>query len=323
MAVDKNRQVAEAARMSREDLGSGNDGDWGSVAMAAGREVTRQLGAPLAPGLYLVATPIGNLGDITVRGLAVLARADVIYCEDTRHSRILLQHYGIRATAKSYHEHNAAAQRPRIMEELSAGARVALITDAGTPLVSDPGYKLVREALDHGNAVYSLPGASAVLCALASAGLPTDSFHFAGFLPPKSGARQARLGELKRVDATLVFYEAPSRVAETLGDLVAVLGERPAVIARELTKLHEEIDRGPLRELARRFSQQTARGEYVILVGPPDEKDASDAAIEAALADALQDMRLKDAAKAVADALGVARGRVYDLGLRLKGEGRA
>jgi 16S rRNA (cytidine1402-2'-O)-methyltransferase len=322
MAVDKNLQVGEAARMPREGPGSGNEGDAASVAMAAGREVTRQLGAPMSPGLYLVATPIGNLGDITVRGLAVLARADVIYCEDTRHSRTLLQHFAIRAPLKSYHEHNAAAQRPRIMEELAAGARVALITDAGTPLVSDPGYKLVREAVDHGYAVHSLPGASAVLCALASAGLPTDSFHFAGFLPPKSAARQARLAEIKRIDATLVFYEAPSRVAEALADLVAVLGERPGVIARELTKLHEELDRGRLTELAHRFSQQAARGEYVILVGPPESPDASDAAIEAALADALQDMRLKDAAKAVADALGVARGRVYDLGLKLKGEGR-
>lgn len=306
--------------MTEKDPGYGQEGDVAAAANAASREVMRQLGGALAPGLYLVATPIGNLGDMTLRGLAVLARVDVIYCEDTRHSRTLLQHYAIRAPLKSYHEHNAAAQRPRIIEELAAGARVALITDAGTPLISDPGYKLVRAALDHGYAVVSLPGASAVLCALATAGLPTDAFFFAGFLPPKSGARQARLTELKRTEATLVFYEAPSRVAETLADLVTVFGERPAVLARELTKLHEECDRGTLTELADRYAQQAVRGECVIVVGPPEAREASDGAIEAALADALQDMRLKDAAKAVADALGVARNRVYELGLKLKGE---
>lgn len=292
----------------------------GAVATAASREVTRQLGGVMVPGLYLVATPIGNLGDISLRALAMLARADVIYCEDTRHSRTLLQHYGIRAPLKSYHEHNAAAQRPRILDELAADARVALITDAGTPLISDPGYKLAREALDRGFSVVSLPGASAALCALTSSGLPTDSFFFVGFLPPKSAARQARLAQLKRIDATLVFYEAPSRVVDALTDLVTVLGVRPAVVARELTKLHEEVARGSLKELADRFSQQATRGEYVILVGPPEEAETSDAAIEAALAVALQDMRLKDAAKTVADALGVARNRVYELGLKLKGE---
>ncbi len=320
MVVDKDRQAGELERMTRGEPDSVHDDDVAAVAIAARREVMRQLSGVLAPGLYLVATPIGNLGDVTLRGLSVLARADVIYCEDTRHSRTLLQHYGIRAPLKSYHEHNAAAQRPRIMDELAAGARVALITDAGTPLVSDPGYKLVREALDHGYTVVSLPGASAVLCALASGGLPTDAFFFAGFLPPKSGARQAKLMQMRRIDATLVFYEAPSRVAATLADLVTVLGERPAAVARELTKLHEEVDRGSLTELAGRFSQQTARGEFVILVGPPEQAEASDAAIEAALADALRDMRLKDAAKTVADALGVARGRVYELGLKIKGE---
>lgn len=320
MVVDKDRQAGKPGRMTCEDLDTGRDDSLAAVAMAASREVTRQLGGALAPGLYLVSTPIGNLGDITLRALAVLARADVIYCEDTRHSRTLVQHYGIRVPLKSYHDHNAAAQRPQIMDELASGARVALISDAGTPLVSDPGYKLVREALDRGHAVVSLPGASAVLCALAGAGLPTDVFLFAGFLPPKSAARQARLVQLKRIDATLVFYEAPSRVAETLADLESVMGARPAAVARELTKLHEEFDRGSLAELADRFSRQSARGEFVILVGQPEQPEPSDAAIEAALANALQDMRLKDAAKAVADALGVARNRAYDLGLKLKGE---
>lgn len=291
-----------------------------AVVAAAGREVTRQLGGTLASGLYLVATPIGNLGDITLRALAVLAQVDVIYCEDTRHSRTLMQHFGLRAPLKSYHDHNAAAQRPRIMEELAAGARVALITDAGTPLVSDPGYKLACEALEGGYPVVSVPGASAVLSALTSAGLPTDAFFFVGFLPPRSAARRARLAELKRIDATLVLYEAPSRVPETLVDLEAVLGPRQASVARELTKLHEEVHRGRLDKLASWHAQQPARGEYVIVVGPPEQTEASDEAIAAALADALQDMRLKDAAKAVADALGVARNRVYELGLKLKGE---
>lgn len=319
---DSDRDAAATADERSQD-GSArpeHDGEASNVATAASREVMRQLGGSMAPGLYVVATPIGNLGDITLRALAVLARADVIYCEDTRHSRTLLQHFGIRASLKSYHEHNAAAQRPRIMDELTTGGRVALVTDAGTPLISDPGYKLAREALDRGFNVVSLPGASAVMCALASAGLPTDAFHFAGFLPPKSAARQARLAQLRGIDATLVFYEAPSRVNEALGDLNAVLGARPAVVARELTKLHEEIQRGSLADLADQFAEQAARGEYVILVGPPEEFEASDAAIQAALGDALQDMRLKDAAKAVSDALGVPRNRVYELGLKLKGE---
>ncbi len=331
MTVDKERHVGAPGRARDSDSGGRTHAERelahevaaesGQAVIAAGvRELERQLGGLLGPGLYLVATPIGNLGDITLRALAVLARADVIYCEDTRHSRTLMQHFSLRAPLKSYHEHNAAAQRPRIMEELAAGARVGLISDAGTPLVSDPGYKLVREALAAGHAVASLPGASAVLTALSQAGLPSDAFFFAGFLPPRSAARQARLESLKRIAATLVFYEAPSRVADTLADLDSVLGPRHAAVTRELTKLHEEVMRGDLKGLAARVAQQPARGEYAIVVGPPQQLEASDQAIETALSDALQDMRLKDAAKAVADALGVARNRVYDIGLKLKGE---
>lgn len=291
-----------------------------AVVAAGARELERQLGGSLGPGLYLVATPIGNLGDMTLRALSVLAQADVIYCEDTRHSRTLLQHFSLRAPLKSYHEHNATSQRPYIMEALASGARVALISDAGTPLISDPGYKLVREALAAGHAVTSLPGASALLTALTQAGLPSDQFLFAGFLPPRSAARQARLNSLKRVAATLIFYEAPSRVADTLSDLDAVLGPREAAVARELTKLHEEVMRGTLQDLAARVANLPARGEYAIVVGPPLQTETSDQAIAAALSDALQDMRLKDAAKAVAEALGVARNRVYEIGLKLKGE---
>lgn len=302
------------------ELADGDEMPGAALIRLAGRELTRQMQAGLAPGLYLVATPIGNLGDITLRGLSVLARSDVIYCEDTRHSRTLVQHYGIRVPLKSYHDHNAAVMRPVILDELAAGRRVALISDAGTPLVSDPGYKLAREAIDAGHAVVALPGASAVLTALTCAGLPTDAFWFGGFLPPKSAARQARLEALKSVDATLVIYEAPSRVAATLADLLAVLGDRPAAVARELTKMHEEVVRGRLSDLVHRCADVAARGEYAIVIGPPEPGEVSDAAIASALQDALQDMRLKDAAKAVAEALGVARNRVYDIGLRLKGQ---
>lgn len=288
------------------------------VVRMAANELERQLAAQQAPGLYLVATPIGNLGDISLRALAVLARADVIYCEDTRHSRTLAQHFGLSAPLKPYHDHNADQQRPRVLADLAAGRCVALISDAGTPLVSDPGYKLVREAIAGGHQVLSLPGASAALAALTIAGLPTDAFMFAGFLPPRSAARQTRLDALRGLAATLVFYEAPSRLAETLADLHAVLGPRSAVVARELTKLHEECVRGRLDELAQTYAGRSVKGEIVILVGPPEQDAASDDAIRRALVEAMREMRLKDAAKAVADALGVPKGRVYDVGLKLK-----
>ena len=220
--------------------------------------------AELAPGLYVVSTPIGNLGDMTLRAIAVLARADAVLCEDTRHSRTLLSHFGIGTPARPYHEHNAAKERPRVLAELAAGQRIALISDAGTPLVSDPGWKLVREALDAGHRVEALPGASATLAALSVGGLPTDAFLFAGFLPPKSAARRTRIAELSAVPATLVFFEAPSRIAEALADLAAVLGPRPAALARELTKLHEEVRRAPLdqpRRRARRRNDQRRNGD--------------------------------------------------------------
>ena len=285
-------------------------------------EMRRHLDSALAPGLYVVATPIGNLGDITLRAVSVLARADVVLCEDTRHSRTLLAHFGIGTSTRPYHEHNAAKERPRVLADLAAGRRIALISDAGTPLISDPGWKLVREALDAGHHVEALPGASATLTALAVGGLPTDAFLFAGFLPPKSAARRSRIGELARVPATLVFFEAPSRVAEALVDLAAVLGSRPAALARELTKLHEEVRRAPLDRLATAIGGETIKGEAVILVGPPRPADVSDEDIVARLSEALGEMSLRDAAKAVADTLGVPKSRVYDLGLRLRKGGQ-
>jgi 16S rRNA (cytidine1402-2'-O)-methyltransferase len=288
------------------------------TAERAGEVLRGLLVESLPAGLYLVATPIGNLADITLRALAVLARAEVVYCEDTRHSRVLLAHYSISRPTRPYHEHNAERERPRVLAELAAGKSVAIISDAGTPLISDPGYKLVREAIAAGHPVFSLPGPSAVLAALATAGLATDAFLFAGFLPPRQKARQDRLAELKAVPATLVFFEAPSRLAETLADIGAVLGNRAAAVARELTKLYEEVRRGSPDELARWAAEAEPRGEMVVLVGPPTAEAVTDETIVLRLEALLATMSLRDAARAVAEELNVARGRVYHLGLALK-----
>lgn len=291
-----------------------------AVPQRVASDLARRLADPLAPGLYLVATPIGNLADITLRALTTLARADVIYCEDTRHSRTLVAHYGITRTLRPYHEHNAEEQRPRILADLAGGARIALISDAGTPLVSDPGYKLVRDCIAEGHPVVAIPGASAVMAGLCVAGLPTDTFLFAGFLPPRFGARQTRIADLASVPATLIFFEAPTRLAETLADLSATLGPRPAAVARELTKLHEDLARGPLPDLAAHFETAPPKGEIVILVGPPGNEAATDETIIAALENALAHMSLRDAAKAVAERLSAPKARVYDLGLKLKAD---
>ena len=204
-----------------------------------------------AAGLYLVATPIGNLGDITLRALETLAGVDIIACEDTRITRRLTERYGITAPLKPYHEHNAALARPKILEKLAQGASIALVSDAGTPLISDPGFKLVREVCAAGHPVIALPGPSSVLTALAVAALPTDRFFFEGFLPSKATARRARLTELSRIDATLVMFESGNRVQDTLADLAQIMAGRDGAICRELTKLHEEVKRAPVAELAR------------------------------------------------------------------------
>lgn len=281
-------------------------------------EIDRALAPELAPGLYLVATPIGNLADITLRALSVLARADVIYCEDTRHSRTLMMHYAIEASLKPYHEHNAATQRAYVLDELSAGRRVALISDAGTPLISDPGFKLVRDAAAAGHAVIALPGPSAAITALTASALPTDAFFFAGFLPTREGARRSRIKELSAIASTLVFFESPTRVAASLADLATVLGDRPAAVARELTKLHEEIKRGTLSDLSRTFAESDVKGEIVIVVGHAPAATATDEDIERALRASLASMSLRDAARVVSDALGIPKARVYDIGLSLK-----
>jgi len=216
--------------------------------------------------LYLVATPIGNLADITHRALDVLNKVALIACEDTRHTRKLLQHYGIGTRTISYHEHNEQDRARQLVELLREGKDVAIVSDAGTPAISDPGFRLVRAAIESEVTIVPVPGPSALISALTAAGLPTDEFYFAGFLPPRSNARRTKLSELKSIPATLIFYEAPHRLAETLKDAYETLGERKAVVARELTKLHEEIRRGRLSELAVHYSNEEPRGEIVLLI---------------------------------------------------------
>ena len=219
------------------------------------------------PGtLYVVATPIGNLADITHRALQVLTKVDVIACEDTRHTRKLLQHYGIATKTVSYHEHNEKQRSEQLIDDLQKGSDVAVVSDAGTPAISDPGFRLVRAAIEHNITVVPVPGPSALITALVATGLPTDEFFFAGFLPSRTGARQSRLRELVSIPATLIFYEAPHRLAGTLNDAHSILGEREAVVARELTKLHEELRRGKLSELAEHYSREEVRGEVVLVI---------------------------------------------------------
>ena len=276
---------------------------------------------PLAPALYLVSTPIGNLADISLRSLAILARADLIAAEDTRHSKKLLAHFALRGALTPYHEHNAERERPKLLARLRAGQSVALISDAGTPLVSDPGYKLVRAALEAGLTVISIPGASASLAALTSSGLPTDTFLFGGFLPPKSGARRARLEALKTVPATLILFESASRLGKSLADMADLLGAREAAVAKELTKLHERVTRGRLDRLAGEFADgESLKGEFVVVVAPPvaDQAEPSDEMIAEQLAKALKLDSFRDAVRSVADVLNVSRARVYELGLKLK-----
>jgi len=272
----------------------------------------------LEGGLYVVATPIGNLGDITIRALATLARADAIYCEDTRHSGKLLSRYRIDTPLRVYEEHSAGRERPRVLAALGRGDVVALISDAGTPLISDPGYKLVRDAVAEGHHVVALPGACAAIAGLSVSGLATDSFHFVGFLPSKTVGRRSRLEELGRIEATLVFYESPNRIAAMLEDAVDVLGVRQAVVGRELTKLYEEIVRGPLDELAEWANQTPPRGEVVVLIDGPGTTDVSDEEIVVALQRTLANNSLKDAAREIAASLKVSRRRIYELGLAIR-----
>lgn len=222
--------------------------------------------------LYVVATPIGNLEDITLRALRVLKEADLIACEDTRQTQKLLQHYGIQKELVSYHEHNELTRAPELVIQLEEGAQVALVSDAGTPLVSDPGHRLVAQCLRHHIPVVPIPGPSAFVAALAASGMPTEEFLFVGFLPPRAGARRKKLQELKPEPRALVLYEAPHRLAETLGDAADILGARHAVVAREVTKIHEEFLRGTLSELRDAARERAPRGEITLLVGPAEEE---------------------------------------------------
>ena len=277
----------------------------------------------LAAGLYVVATPIGNLKDITIRALETLAGADAIACEDTRVTRKLLGHYGIRVPLTPYHDHTAAHARPNLREPIGAGEAIALVSDAGTPLVSDPGYKLVHEAREAGYSVTSIPGATAVIAALTNAGLPTDRFFFDGFLPAKAAQRQRRIGALARIPATLIVLESGPRLAETLAALAAELGPRQAAICREMTKLHEEIRRGPLDRLACHYAEGgETRGEIVIVIHPPGQNEMLPDAeqLDAMITEGLATASVKDVASEVAAMTGLPRRDVYRRALVLAKE---
>jgi 16S rRNA (cytidine1402-2'-O)-methyltransferase len=269
-----------------------------------------------------VATPIGNLGDMTRRAIDSLRAAHLIACEDTRVTAKLLSAYDIHTPMLAYHEHNAARMRPVLIERLQKGEIVALVSDAGTPLVSDPGYKLVQAAIEDGLIVTAAPGPSALLTALVLSGLPTDRFLFAGFLPPRTAARRREIGELAAVPATLIFYEAPSRLAGSLADLAAVLGPRPAAVARELTKRFEEARRAPLDQLAAAYGTEAPpKGEIVIVVGPPGtapRAEDAEAKVDAALAAALETHSVREAAALVAAESGLPRRAVYARALALR-----
>jgi 16S rRNA (cytidine1402-2'-O)-methyltransferase len=279
----------------------------------------RQPSPPPEAGLYVVATPIGNLRDITLRALDVLGAVDRVYAEDTRVARKLLDAYGLKPRLAAYHEHNAEAARDEILAALAAGESVALISDAGTPLVSDPGFKLARAVIEAGHRVIPIPGASALLAGLIVSGLPSDRFLFAGFLPHKHAARRTMLAELADTDATLILYETGPRLADSLADMAEVLGDRPAAVARELTKLFEEARRGALSELAAHYAEAgSPKGEIVVIIGPPLPKgEVSDEALDALLADLLP-RGVKEAASEAARALGVPRKRAYARALELK-----
>ncbi len=300
----------------------GTDGLPGSPARTfsvGGQTITA---ARPIPGLHLVATPIGNLGDITLRALETLAGVDIIACEDTRITRRLTERYGITAVLKPYHEHNAALARPKILEKLAQGASIALVSDAGTPLISDPGFKLVREVCAAGLSVIALPGPSSVLTALAVAAQPTDRFFFEGFLPPKQTARRARLAELARIEATLVMFESGNRVQDTLADLADIMAGRDAAICREMTKLHETNSRGSLAELARSADTLETRGEFVLVIGPPgaNTKIMTEHDLDDLLRASLQHDSVKDAVAHAVELSGRPRREIYARALELAKE---
>lgn len=279
----------------------------------------------LASGtLYIVATPIGNASDISLRALHVLKTASVVACEDTRVTAKLFTRHGIHTSLSAYHEHNAEKARPQLIRRLKGGETVALVSDAGTPMISDPGYKLVRACIDEGLPVTTLPGPSSVLAALVLSGLPTDRFFFGGFLPQKKGPRRALLESFTAIPSTLVFLESPRRLAASLADMVSVLGERDVSISREITKLYEETRRGTLREMAEAYAAEDApKGEAVVVVGPPGQRpEMEDAEINALLQAALKRASLRDAVREVTDLSGLPRQAIYQRALALDNEKR-
>ena len=284
--------------------------------MIAGQGFPRR---ELAAGLYVVATPIGNLGDITIRALETLSSADLVACEDTRVTAKLLQRYAIDTRMIAYHEHNADKAGAKILEQLQAGARIALVSDAGTPLVSDPGYRLVRDARALAIPVIAIPGASSPLAALAASGLPAETFLFAGFLPSRDGARRSRLAELSRIPATLLFFESPNRIASSLVAIASELGsDRHIAICRELTKLHEEVVEGTAAELAARYDGLSVKGEIVIVVAPPAiGGDSIDP--RALLAELLTTMSVSRAASEAAKLTGIPKRELYAQALEISG----
>jgi 16S rRNA (cytidine1402-2'-O)-methyltransferase len=291
------------------------------MAARAKPSAETSIGIEVDPGLYLVATPIGNLGDITLRSLAVLRQVDRIWCEDTRVTRKLLAHYGISTPLERYHDHNAEQVRPVILAALQQGERVALVSDAGTPLVSDPGYKLVRAAVAENLPVTAAPGPSAAVTALILSGLPPDRFLFAGFLPPRQAARRRALAEWTALHATLIFFESTQRLAESLADMAEVYGDRMAAVARELTKLHEEIRRGRLVSLAEHYcSAGPPRGEAVIVIGPPDQVEPDQSEVDERLRLALAELGVRDAAARLATETGLPRSELYRRALAIRGE---
>jgi 16S rRNA (cytidine1402-2'-O)-methyltransferase len=314
--MSKEKSSSDLHHKSRPEAGrpeiSPGGVDWQNTSAGSPRDV-------LAPGLHIVATPIGNARDVTLRALDVLRNCDVIAAEDTRVTSKLLAIHGISRPLVPYNDHNAAEARPRLLARLRSNERIALVSDAGTPLVSDPGYKLVREAIRQGAEVHVVPGPSAVLAALTVAGLPTNWFFFAGFLPPKSGERRTTLEELKSVPSTLVFFESAPRLAECLADMHSVLGPRPAVVARELTKLHEERRHGDLKSLAAAYaSGPQPKGEIAIVVGAALEDTPDFTLADKVLKRAVEFMPVRAAADLAAEALGLPRRTLYERALAIK-----
>lgn len=299
--------------------GQQRQGDIKTRAAAGKPQHLGDLKEGLASGLYVTATPIGNARDITLRALDVLKAVDLIAAEDTRVTAKLLAIHGISKPLMAYNDHNAARERPRLLGRLRDGARIALVSDAGTPLVSDPGFKLVRAVIEKGLPVHALPGASAALTGLVLSGLPSDRFLFAGFLPAKAGERQTALEELKSIRATLIFFESGPRLAQSLRQMADILGVRSGAVAREMTKFHEEVRRGTLADLASAYEKEAApKGEVTLLVSPPHAAETDFAAVDAALTAALAFMPLKPASEMIADLTGVSRKAVYARGLEKK-----